>query len=368
MKAEESLYPVALSMMKRLNGTIVKALIERGVTPDDILGKERTQVPGLEWITDNMVSDALRMAEDEVRFMVRHNIRPLYLDEPNYPRLLAESGNPPVILYMLGDTELNPNHSLSIVGTRKCTPFGSGFCGQLTADIAKSFPETLIVSGLAYGIDAAAHNGALSAGLPTVGVLGHGLDMIYPAAHRGLASTILQRGGALLTEYTRGTRPHRNHFLERNRIVATMTQGVVLAESPERGGAMSTASIAFSYSRDVMAVPGRPVDTMSRGCNTLIKTHKAHLIEGFDDVCDVLGWEKPSGVSLAKSESLFPELSGDVKKIYDYLVKQSNPSSIDTIAYETSISVVKVMTLLSDMEFDGLIQRHPGNRYIAIGG
>lgn len=366
MNPEESLSAVALSMTKHVDGKVVKTLLDNGYVPDDVFGRHGAVIPGMEWLTDTEKTEALRNAEREIQFMIRHHVRPLFLDDPEYPRLLAESGNPPVVLYMLGETNLNPEHSVSIVGTRKCTPYGEGLCSKLTSDIASLFPDTLIVSGLAYGIDAAAHNGALAAGLPTVGVLGHGLDIIYPAAHRGLASTILKRGGALLTEYPRGTRPHRNHFLERNRIVATMTHGVVLAESPEKGGAMSTASIAFSYSREVMCFPGRPTDTVSKGCNLLIKSLKASLIENVDDVCSVLGWEKPAESGTANTQTLFPELSGDTKKICDCLIAKGDPVSVDTIAYETSISVVQVMTLLADMEFEGLVRRHPGNRYMAL--
>lgn len=366
MVPEESLYAVALSMVKNIDGVTVKRLIEHGFGPEDVFGRHSAAVPELGWITDDMKSEALRKAEAEIGFMMRHKVRPLFIDDEEYPRLLAEAGNPPVVLYMLGDADLNPSHSLSIVGTRQCTPYGEGLCSKLTADIGEAFPGTLIVSGLAYGIDAAAHKGALAANLPTVGVLGHGLDMIYPAAHRGLASTMIQRGGALLTEYPKGTRPHRNHFLERNRIVATMSQGVVLAESPLKGGAMSTASIAFSYSRDVMAFPGRPTDETSKGCNSLIKNNKASLIENLDDVCHILGWQKPEGLPSAKQESLFPELSGDVKTIYDFLKRLPDPQSVDTISYQCSLSIVNVMTLLPDMEFEGLVQRHPGNRYVAI--
>ena len=367
MKAEESVYAVALSLTKGITGSIVKNFIVRGITPEDFFSGDIGLIPGFGALTEDNRAAALSRARVEVDFMVRHHITPLYLGEDNYPRLLAESGNPPVILYMLGNTDLNPEYSLSIVGTRKSTPGGNAFCSRLTEEIARHFPKALIVSGLAYGIDAAAHSGALAAGLPTAAVLGHGLDMIYPAAHRGLASTIIQRGGALLTEYPSGTRPHRNHFLERNRIVATISQGVLLGESPEKGGAMSTASIAFSYTREVMAVPGRPTDAMSRGCNSLIKSNKASMVEGFDDVCRILKWTVPSETSVAKTGSLFPELCGETKAVYDYMVTKSDPESVDSISYGTSIPVVRLLTLLTDMEFDGLVERHPGNRFLAIG-
>ncbi len=362
MRTKESLTAVAMSFIKGMTGNIVKELLSRGYGPEDVFGPHSATIDGLGWLREINMAEVMNRAEEEFRFMERHHITPIFLDSPEYPTLLAESGNPPVVLYMLGETNLNAEHSLSIVGTRKSTPIGNNFCDKLTKEIARDFPETLIVSGLAYGIDAAAHNGALKHGLPTVGVLAHGLDMIYPAAHRGLASMMIQNGGGLITEYPRGTRPHRNHFLERNRIVATMTEGVVLAESPVKGGAMSTASIAFSYSREVMAVPGRPSDINSQGCNLLIKTNKAHLLESYADLCDVLGWQTINK-QVTTSKTLFPELDGDTKNIYEFLAQTEVPQTMDAIASGTQLSIVKVMTLLTDMEFDGLVIRHPGNRF-----
>lgn len=367
MKAEESLYPVALSFIKGLNGTKVKELISRSYTAEEILGVGGSNIPEMMWLSDSEREAALASARVEIEFMMRHNITPLYIEDPEYPICLVESGNPPIVLYMIGNTNLNPERSLSVVGTRKASPMGLTICKRLMEDVAVAFPGTLIVSGLAYGIDSEAHKGALEYGLPTVGVLAHGLDMLYPAAHRGLASTIIKKGGALLTEYPHGTRPHRNNFLERNRIVATMTNGVLLVESPERGGAMSTASIAFSYSREVMAIPGRPTDEKSRGCNSLIKANKAHLIENAQDVFKILNWESEETIdSVSIETTLFPELEGDVKKVYEYMKANGGPVSMDSIAHATSIPIFQVMTIMTDMEFDGLAVRHPGNRYEAI--
>lgn len=366
MTEEERLLYVALTFLRRMSGMVFKSIADSGYSPL-MLFENGGSIEGAPPVYDRAELDAaIRRARKELEFTARHNIRVLCIGEDAYPRLLAESSNPPVVLYCLGNTDLNPRRGVSVVGTRKASGRGVEFCKDLCDTLAQVDPETLVVSGLAYGIDAAAHTGAIDVGLPTGAVLAHGLDMLYPAAHRGLATAMLSRGGCLLTEYPSGTRPHRSNFLERNRIVATMTHGVVLVESPEKGGGMSTATTAFVENREVMAVPGRPEDEVSRGCNLLIKMHKANLVETPGDVMECLGWQKPGKGKKVVQERLFPELDGDVRVIYEYLLTQDIAVSADMISLQTGLPIVAVATQLSDMEFDGLVRREPGNRYVPV--
>lgn len=308
-------------------------------------------------------AEALALADREIQFMERHNIRALFYGEQDYPWRLIDIHNAPKALFLLGQADLNAEHSVSIVGTRKPTPYGISFTSSFVKELGEYFPDLSVISGLAYGIDAAAHRAALENSLTTVAVVAHGLDMIYPAAHRSLATDIVRKGGAIVSEYPSTTKPYRGYFLERNRIVACVPQAVVVAESDIRGGAMSTANDAFSYDRDLFAVPGRVGDQLSSGCNHLIRTHKANLLTSAADLIEITGW-RPLGVRVdARQRCLFHDLEGDQKTIYDVLRMEREPASLDRLHLLTRLPVAKIMAALSEMEFDSVVVRHPGNRF-----
>ncbi len=366
---EDAIYRIALGMMKGCNASIVKRMVERGVTPREFFTLDLLSVYDALGLNSkngfgaNSREDSLQKAKNEYQFVSRHSIRVLSLADDDYPWLLAEIPDAPVTLYMLGDAELNPMHSASIVGTRKPTKYGMSFCSRFCADLCGYFPDLSIVSGLALGIDAAAHTAALDSGCQTIAVVAHGLDTLYPAANRDLARRIIKNGGAVITEYPSGSTPHRSCFLERNRIVAGLSQLTVVVESPIKGGAMSTANLAFNYDREVMALPGRVTDDVSAGCNLLIRKEKAHLIGAAADVIEMMGW-KPLGRRVApKQRNLFPELEGTPGRIYELLKFESDPVSVDVIHLRTGISVPELMGALTELEFDGIITRQPGNRY-----
>ncbi|MDE5789961.1 MAG: DNA-processing protein DprA [Muribaculaceae bacterium] len=307
--------------------------------------------------------EALFKARREMEFVEKHGIRVYYLGDEDYPMLLRETIDAPVVLYQLGETDLDAQHIINIVGTRRNTSYGVSFCENFIKDLAGYFPDLVVVSGLAYGIDSLAHKGALANGLPTVAVVAHGLDTIYPAAHRDLARRIIKSGGSIITEYPSGTTPFQKRFLERNRIVAGLSELTIVVESPIKGGAMSTANMAFSYSRDVGAVPGRVSDPMSEGCNLLIRKQKASLVTSVADIIEILGWS-PGGVSVKpKQRNLFPELQGEAREIYEILKFASDPMSVDGLYQKTKIHIPKLTATLTEMEFDGIIVRLPGNRY-----
>lgn len=307
--------------------------------------------------------EALARAEKEMDFMQRHGIKMLYVHDPEYPARLQEIPNPPKVLFVLGNTGFCGPSNVSIVGTRRCTQSGMDFCRRFVEELGAMFTDLWVISGLAYGIDSVAHMAALSTRRATAGVLAHGLDTIYPKAHRNLAKDILSKGGALISEYPSGVTPFKSNFLERNRIVAALSDATVVVESEVRGGAMSTANMAFSFSREVFAVPGRPSDIMSSGCNHLIRKNKAHLLGGVSDFLEEMDW-CPAGIRLnPKQRCLFPELEGDSKIVYDYLRFNREPATPDAIHSATTMPVAKVMAALGELEFDGIVSRIAGNRY-----
>lgn len=359
-------------MMKGVTPAFLLRLQELGIDWEDIFDNKSLRrlarevgIPHSD--LDPMYRDeALHHTEGEVDFMQRHAITPLFMLDENYPWRLLETPDPPMLLYMLGHTDLNAQKSISMVGTRAATPHGVAFCRKFVEDLAAACPDALVASGLAYGVDAASHSAAVEYGLPTVGVLAHGLQMIYPAAHRDLAKRILASGGALLSEYPSGATPYRNRFLERNRIVAALSDVTIVVESEVKGGAMATARCADSYNRDVMAVPGRPTDKMSMGCNDLIRRNRASILTSVPDLLAQTGWQSQAVKEETKEKTLFPELEGDNLKIYNCLVSREGAWQLDEIHRSTGIAVSVLMGLLSELEFDGIVARLPGNRFEAI--
>lgn len=369
MNQVDIVYKMAYSFMKKMSAALLYEVREKGVSPEEFFTIPTKELVGRLGIRPDHDIDkiareeALSKARIEWNRIKNHNITPLFLLDEEYPKQLAEIHEPPVILYMLGEADLESEHMLSVVGTRKPTMYGLDFCNKIIEEIGDYFPDCVIVSGLAYGIDSAAHKRALDKGVITVAVVAHGLNMIYPAANRGMAKEIIRKGGAIISEYPFDTKPFKPNFLARNRIVAGLSDVTVVVESNIKGGAMSTANYAFMYNRDVMALPGRSSDELSSGCNLLIRKNKAHLIECAADLIEVTGWQ-PLNIAVTSSQrNLFPELTGDSKKIYDVLKNSIEPVHIDELRRLTSLSASNIMAQLSELEFDGIVLRHPGNRF-----
>ncbi|MDE5712854.1 MAG: DNA-processing protein DprA [Muribaculaceae bacterium] len=363
------IYKIAFSFLKRTGAQLLRNLADQGIEPEEFFVMdtlELSQVLGTakgNRFEKAERDEALRRAEKEMELIERHNIRPYFILDSDYPVRLSQIPDAPVILYQLGKTDLDSRHIINIVGTRKPTPYGVDFCKRLVSDLADYFPDMLVVSGLAFGIDATAHSAALSSNLPTAGVVAHGLNMIYPAVHRDLARSMIQSGGCLISEYPFGETPFRQRFLERNRIIAALSDVTIVVESDVKGGAMSTANTAFSYSRDVLALPGRISDRLSSGCNLLIRKQKAHLLSCAADVIEITGW-KPLDLNIdVHQRNLFPELDGDPALIYETIRYSKDPMLPDQIHARTLIPMPRLMAALGEMEFDGILLRHPGNRY-----
>lgn len=309
-------------------------------------------------------SEALRRAEAELDFCGRYGIRVLCFSADGYPVRLRDCADAPLALYYRGTADLDARRVLAVVGTRRITDYGKDLCARFVADLGAMFPDCLVISGLAYGVDIHAHRAALAAGLPTVAVLAHGLDTIYPASHRSTAEAMSRQGG-LLTEYVSQTRPDKGNFVRRNRIVAGLADATVVVESADKGGALITARLAQDYNRDVFAFPGRVGDACSAGCNALIRQNAAALVTSAADVADVLGWraeEKPAAVQ----RELFPELSADEARICD-LLRGTDGWPVNQLAVRADIPVQQVCALLFELELKGVVRPLAGGRFRLIG-
>lgn len=305
-------------------------------------------------------------AEQELEFIHKHHITCIGYNDADFPSRLRECDDAPILLFYRGNTSLNPRRVVSVVGTRKCTDYGRDICESFIRDLSAQCPDVLIVSGLAYGIDICAHRAAIKYGLPTVGVLAHGLDRIYPALHRNTAAQMTTCGG-LLTEYTSFTEPERSNFLQRNRIVAGMADATIVVESAIKGGALVTANIANSYGRECYAFPGRINDASSAGCHKLIRHHQAALITSADDIIEAMMWEsqqasKPEAIQ----RTLFPNLSDEESRIVQLLEQHAEGLHVNTLAAEANISISRLSALLFELELRGIVRPSAGSNYRLI--
>lgn len=320
------------------------------------------KIPGIGSGLAKYISDRsyLKVAEKEAEHVTKNNIRTFFYLDNDYPYRLRQCEDSPVVFFFRGNCELNSLKMLSMVGTRNATSRGKELCEKLIGGLAAGHPDLVIVSGLAYGIDIYCHKAALYHNLGTIGVLAHGLKTIYPSVHESVAKNMLSRGG-LVTDFVSDALPERNNFLKRNRIIAGLSDATVVVESGIKGGALITADIANSYNRDVFAVPGRPEDQWSQGCNNLIKTNKASLVESADDIEAFLNW-KPQESKQPVQKTLFADMDDTEKSIFELIVKEGE-TSIDSICRTLEIPVYKLSAILLQMEFKGILRCSPGNIY-----
>ena len=306
---------------------------------------------------------AIEHAQKELDFIEKHSVQLYYYKDSNYPYRLAQCTDAPLLLYAKGNVEVNPKHVVSIVGTRMPSERGKDWCRQLVIDLASHIPDLTIVSGLAYGIDVIAHKAALESGIPTIIVPAHGLDRIYPATHRNVAVQALEMGG-LLTEYTTGTEPERHNFVARNRIVAGVSDAVVVVESKSKGGSLITAQMAQDYNRDVFALPGRFNDTCSAGCNDLIKHNKAQLIECAEDLIAAMGWEavikQPTQTTMLE---LMYNLTDQQRQLINLLRDSEDGMHINQLVMETRLAYNMVSSELVMLELQDVVKSMPGGMW-----
>lgn len=311
------------------------------------------------------IGEALRYAESELRTAESMGVRPLVMGDDDYPSRLLECPDAPLVLYYQGSASLNQKRVVSIVGTRRCTPYGQDLVRRFMSELRSLCPQVLVVSGLAYGIDICAHREALAQGYDTVGVVAHGLDDLYPPSHRPTADQMLKQGG-LLTEFPTCTRPDRLNFVRRNRIVAGLSDATLLVESAIRGGGLITTRIANDYGRDVFAFPGAVGAPYSEGCNDLIRRQGAGLIMSAKHFVEAMGWQNDAQLSEAQAQGierqLFPELTADEQRVVAVL-QRKNDLQINILSVQSGIAVGPLTALLFSLEMKGVVRTMAGGTY-----
>lgn len=355
---------LALTMIKGIGDITIRNLISRFGTAEEIFKAKRHQleaIPGIGAKTAELIINhsSFERAEKELGFIEKYKIQPLFITSEAYPKRLRNCVDAPVLLYFKGKANLNQQKVVAVVGTRNATSYGKALCEELMAGL--QYHGVLVVSGLAYGIDVAAHQAALHQQLPTIGVLGHGLDRIYPAVHRKVAEQMLANGG-LLTEFPSETNPDRPNFPKRNRIIAGMADAVVVVEATRTGGALITAEIANSYNKDVFAVPGRINDEFSDGCNFLIKTNRANMLTRAEDLEYIMGWFDGITPKRTQTPELPLNLNTDEQKIVE-AIKQAEAIAIDDLQIKLGMQQSKLAMTLLDLEMQSIIISLPGKIY-----
>lgn len=363
-RPDDLLYKIAIELIPKIGSIHAKRLIAYCGGPEAVFKESKRALQKIPGFGDNRVEEIvnqhiLSIAEDEIKFIEKYNIRTLYYLDSDYPERLRRCEDGPVLLYLKCNEMPNLDYDkiISVVGTRKASDYGKEFCNTLITDLVTLGHRPIIVSGLAYGIDIAAHRAALRNNLITIAVLGHGLNKIYPTVHRHTAMEIVETG-ALATDFTSGAKFDRKNFLQRNRIIAGLADATIVVESAETGGALVTADIANSYNRDVLAVPGSVNSEVSSGCHTLIKTNKAALLTNASDLVDYLGWTKTQ--KQPKQTFInFETFNEDEQKVFNYL-KENGESNVDIIALRTGMPVSHVLSTLLNLEFTGAVVSKPG--------
>ncbi len=360
------LHQVGLTYIKNIGATLAKSLVSYFGNAEAIFNAPKAKlmkVPGIgeKTVSQMDLATVLTKAEAELKYIEKNNIDVLFYTDSRYPKRLKNCNDSPVLLYSKGNANLNMPRVISIVGTRNATEYGKQLCKQLIEELAPY--NILVVSGLALGIDVAAHKDCLKYSVPTVGVLGHGLDRMYPGQNRSTAEKMVENGG-LLSEYPSGTIPDRENFPQRNRIVAGMADATIVIEAGIKGGALITAEIANSYNRDVFAFPGRVGDDYSEGCNFLIRNNKAALLTGAADLAYSLGWEKPgNGGHVTEQLTLPIDLSAEEQLIFSILQQHKGAIGIDDLSIKTQMPTSVLAMNLLNMEMQGFLRSMPGKMY-----
>lgn len=366
----DSVYLLALTLIKGVGHVTGRSLLQYFDAPELVFtaSKQRLEkVPGIasqlaRYIIEGR-EDALKRAERELLFVEKNNIRLYTFFDNDYPYRLRECADSPLTFFYKGTANLNASQIVSVVGTRKATEYGKEQVDALLRGLATQLPDLLVVSGLAYGIDVQAHLQALKYRLPTVGVMAHGLDRIYPIAHRNIAAQMLANGG-LLTDFMSETEPERENFLRRNRLIAGLADATIVVESAQRGGALVTADIAVSYGREVLTFPGRVTDQFSQGCNQLIRENKAALIRSASDVMQELNWDIPSPKAIPHQTRLLFKESIDHPVLQ--LLAEKDELHVNDLATLLHLPIHKLMPLLFELEINEQLKSLPGNIYKLI--
>ncbi|MGY0391313.1 DNA-processing protein DprA [Bizionia sp. KMM 8389] len=367
MDNERLLHNLALQHVPFIGDITAKKLINHCGSAEAVFKEKRQHLLKIDGIGTHIIQDLFntthfKAAEAEMRFIAENNITCLFFMDETYPHRLKHCIDSPILLFQVGNVNLENQRIISIVGTRKITSSGVAFCNKLIEALVPFNP--IIVSGFAYGTDITAQRAAVKHGLQTIGCLAHGLNQIYPKTHKKYMVDIEKNGG-FFTDFWSTDPFDRNNFLKRNRIITGVSQATIVIESASKGGSLVTADIANSYNRDVFAVPGRTTDTQSVGCNNLIKFQKAHLLSTPLDIPYMLNWELETKQKPTIQKQLFVDLTPEEQKVYNYL-KTISKQELDLIAIDCELPTYKVASLLLNMELKGVVRPLPGKLFEII--
>lgn len=367
MDEKELLYLLILQKAKGIGPINAKKLITHLGSAAAIFKEKKSLIEKINGIGTHIIKDLFnsekrKKAEKEYDYILSNKIKYHSFQDADYPEKLKHCIDSPILLFYDGNIHLKNQPIISIVGTRKMTSYGKNFIEKLIDGITEYNP--IIVSGFAYGVDITAHKAAFENNLQTLAVMANGLDKMYPKTHKKYAHQVLENGG-FYTEHWHNEDPLREYFLKRNRIIAGLSEATIIIESANRGGSLVTASIANSYDRDVFAVPGRTTDTFSQGCNSLIRTNRAALLNSAEDLVYLLNWDQKKSKKKVIQRQLFIDLKGDEKTIYDYLLKNGK-TLLDQISLACKIPIYKISGILVNLELQGLVRPLPGKLFEVI--
>ncbi|MDO5524107.1 MAG: DNA-processing protein DprA [Bacteroidia bacterium] len=366
MTTHKTLYQIALTCIPGVGVAHARNLMKAVGDAEAIFNEKAGSLEKIQGISRRLIheirrAEVLQKAEKELEFVEKNHIETLFFTQENYPSRLNDCIDAPVLLYAKGNAHFNAKKVVSIVGTRNATKYGQEFCQKFIQELSGLFPDILIVSGLAYGIDICAHRASLQNNVSTVGVMAHGLDRIYPSVHRATAKEMLGKG-ALITEFPSDTTPDKFNFVKRNRVVAGMADAVVVIESDEKGGSLITADIANSYYREVFALPGRATDPKSSGCNNLIAGNKAVLLQNVAGFLNQMGWNATAKSLPPKQKELFLNLTETEEKVFDAL-NQVESMHVNMLGIELNIPVSELFFTLLELEMKNVVKALPGGVY-----
>jgi len=362
---EDLLYQIALTLIPNIGPVQAKILLQH-CEAEEIFHAKKSFLEKIEGVGEVRANNIkaftdFSKAEEEIYFIEKYKIKPLFISDKDYPQRLLNCYDSPTLLYYKGPADLNAAKIVAIIGTRTHTDYGKQVTEKLIKDLSEQ--NVTVISGLAFGIDAIAHKAAIKNDLPTVGVLAHGLDQIYPSEHAGLAKDMIKHSGGLLTEFRSKTKPDKHNFPTRNRIVAGISDATIVIETGIKGGSMITVELANGYNKDVFAIPGRITDHKNAGCNYLIKNNKAILLTDAKELIETLGWEEKARKSAArKQKELFIELSAD-EKIVVSILKEKESVPIDEINIKSGLSSSAVAAAILSLELQNAVLSLPGKLY-----
>lgn len=372
MSSSHNIYSLALPFLNGVKDFGLKRLISKFQTAENIFSAKKRDLVNTHGIGEftatkliNSMSSAISRAEEELVYLEANELGVTTYFDDDYPIRLKECDDAPIVLYYKGKTDFNPKKAVSVVGTRQASKYGLEFCKSIISELAERYPDIVIISGLAYGIDIEAHQAALKNNLQTWAVLGHSLESVYPVKHKKIAAEMIDNQGALITDFPHKSKIDPANFIKRNRIVAGLCDALIIVESGVKGGAMVTANIANHYNKDVFALPGNINAEYSKGCNTLIKSHRANLLQSVDDIEYIMNWQslnvKPNEKE-TKLVEIISKLNPQEKQIVEIL-KKYDFLDIDNLTRQSKINPNTLSLLLLEMEFKGVVRALPGKLF-----